>query len=185
MIKNKLLHKFILAVLTVSMSITFFTGCKSSSSNSNGTEKIGATSSTADKTSNKNGKNSEEMKKNITDTINSLVTAGTINSDQGNKIIDSLTTMGRNRNNTDNNNNNNNNNNSKANNNNSGSKDKNQNRQSFNPLSKLVEDKTITQEQADAVMQKLRDSGAYGSRQNGKNPNNNNTNNNGNNTSQQ
>lgn len=158
--KSKLLHKLIFVVLTISMTFIIFTGCKNSASNTVSAQQAsGNSSSEANAASGNPGRNSDEMKKKIEDTINSLVSAGTINSDQGTKIIETLTTRPNNSNggkkqpNSNNNTNNNNNENSQNN---------RQDRQNFNPLSKLVEDKTITQEQADTVMNKLRENGAFG-----------------------
>lgn len=170
--KYNLLHKIIFVVLTISMTFSIITGCKKNTSSANPTQENSTTSSNQ-------GKNSDDMKQKITDTINSLVSAGTINSDQGNKIIENLTTRSNNpkggKKQTDSNSNNANNN---TTNNNDNNANKNQNpqnnkqgRQNFNPLSSLVDDKTITQEQADAVMNKLRENGAFGSRQNKNDPN--------------
>lgn len=158
--KSKLLHKFIFVVLTISMTFIIFTGCKNSASNI-------ASAQQANRNSNNNGKNSDEMKKKVEDTINSLISAGTLTSDQGTKITETLTTRpsnsnGEKRQPNSNNNNNNNSNNSNNNNNDGNTQNNRQNRQNFNPLSKLVEDKTITQGQADAVMSKLRENGAFG-----------------------
>jgi hypothetical protein len=152
--KHNFFSKTTVCLLAISMSIFLFAGCQNNSS-SNGTSQTATASNTAQ---NSNKPSADQMKKRIQDSIQPLVTAGTITQAQADKIITAYTTrptgdgqknktpdkqqnnqQGNTQNNTQNNGQNN-----------------GQNKQRNNPLSKLVSDGTITQAQADAVSQNMK-----------------------------
>jgi polyhydroxyalkanoate synthesis regulator phasin len=140
--------KLIIILLTLSMSMFLFAGCQSNSTSS----KNSSQSSSGGKKFNK-----DEIKKRYEDKLQAFVKDGTINQDQSNKILDSLTGDINNRggNRRKQNNEGNNQNNSQE--NNSGANETNRPRN--NPLSKLVSDGVITQQQADKIMEGLRGNG--------------------------
>lgn len=146
-------NKTTACLLAIGMSIVLFAGCQNSSSN-------GASQVSGNKTQNGNRPSQEQMKKTIQDSIQPLVTAGTITQDQADKIIAAYTTrpIGNGQNKPQ----------DKPQNNQQGNAQRNgqngQNRQKRNLLSKLVNDNVITQAQADTVAQKIKE-----------NPKNNNT----------
>ncbi|MBL4932651.1 hypothetical protein [Clostridium paridis] len=151
--KNKsILKKAIIPALVLGITASILTGCQSKNNSNNNKQANG-------KGYFKQGgqrMDPEERKKQMQTNIDALVADGIITKDQGTKILEALTSNTRNQNgqannsNQDNNNNNNNNNNS-----NNNSENGNKNRQRFNPLSKLVSDGVITQDQADKVLQKV------------------------------
>lgn len=126
-------------LLIVSMTAILFAGCQSNENKATQTASAGA--------------NADQRKKQMQDNISSLVTDGTINQSQADKIVEVLTTNTQR---------------PSGQNNAQGNAQKNlqeniqsntqgstQNRQTNSPLNKLVSDGTITQVQADAVMQKI------------------------------
>jgi polyhydroxyalkanoate synthesis regulator phasin len=189
--KNILSKKLVMLISVLSITGLLLTGCSSSNKN---TQANAATQDQQGQQSEQNGKNFganlEERKKQMEDSVNSLVSDGTITKDQGTKVLAALTSSTQRPNGQKNNNNGNgqgNANSNNQNNNQQGQKGQqapnNQNGQSkgfrgnFNPLSQLVSDGTITQEQADKIMEKVRT--AMPQRQNNNNgaTNNNNSNN--------
>ena len=147
--KFNLLNNVATSLLVVSMSLFLFTGCQSKN-----------TQNTSDKTAKVNF-SAEDMKKKMQDNINSLVTEGTINQSQADKVLEELSSnqmfSGKRKPQSGQTNNQQNyqpknqqtgQSNSNGNNN--------PNRKRVDPLSKLVTDSVITQEQADAIMQKVR-----------------------------
>lgn len=140
------------------MSIFMFAGCQGKNSTSSQNSAQGS-----------NGRgnfNKDDMKKIYEDNLQALVKDGTITQDQSNKILDSLTTnmgnMGGRRGTQNNQGNQQNNNEQNSNGGNQTSTPR------TNPLSELVSDGVITQEQADKVMEGLRG----GNRPNANNENN-------------
>lgn len=155
--KHNLFSKSVMCLVTVAMSVSLFAGCgsKSSTSASSGTTKQ-TTSQSSNKTS-----NSDERKTQIQESLKTLVTAGTINQTQSDKILTALTTKpdnkdGENKPPQDNGQNNNQNQqqSNQQENGQANSQGNNQNK-GKSPLSKLVTDGVITQAQADSVMQKI------------------------------
>ncbi|GFZ33485.1 hypothetical protein CSC2_40110 [Clostridium zeae] len=173
MIKNVLSKKLVMLISAISITGLLLTGCSSSNKN---TQANAATQNQQGQQGQQNGRNfganSEERKKQMEDSVNSLVSDGTITKDQGTKVLEALTTstqrpngqknnnngnsQGNANNNTQNNNqqNQNNQNGQQASNNQNGQNKG--NRGNFNPLTKLVSDGTITQAQADKIMEKVR-----------------------------
>ncbi|MBV7273567.1 hypothetical protein I6U48_11665 [Clostridium sp. PL3] len=142
--KSNFFSKTMVTLVAVSMSVFLFAGCQSKSNDNNTAQAANNT------TQNSKKPDPAQMKQRMQDNLKALVTAGTITQAQSDKILEALTTntgkkddQGKSQNNTQNNNQNN-------------QQGNNQNRQRTNPLSKLVSDGTITQAQADAVMQKVR-----------------------------
>lgn len=166
--KNKKIYKIITALLVFGLVTFLFAGCQSNNAS-------------AKTQGNGRGFNQEQMKQRYSDKLKELVTNGTINQTQSDKILTALTTQmqggfRRSQSNGQGNSESGN----QSNNQNSAQGNQ-QNRQSFNPLSKLVQDGTITQQQADTVWQSLR-----GNRNGNKNgSSNNSTNSNSSNVSQQ
>lgn len=167
--KHSLFRKTTTYLLSIGMSIFILMGCQSNANN----------------TSQANGKNpegnrpsQEQMKERIQDSIQPLITAGTITQEQADKIIAAYSTrpsrsqqnktQDKQQNDQQNNQQSNNENSSQDNNETS-----NQNRQRFNPLSDLVTNGVITQAQADAVTEKIR--GNSPRKNDGQNSQNNNT----------
>lgn len=153
--KISLLRSVTVLLLIVSTSLFLFTGCQSKD----------GTGQTAKAKSNNKGNmvrpNADEMKKRMQDNIASLVTDGTINQSQADKILEALTanTQRFNGGTQSNNNQQNNQQNPQQNNQQNSpnnTQGNNRNMQKNNALSKLVSDGVITQAQADAVMQKIR-----------------------------
>jgi len=142
--RHNLFSKTTACLLAIGMSIALFAGCQS---NSNNSETSQAASNT---TQSRNRPSAEQMKKRVQDSIQPLVTAGTITQAQADKIVTAYTTRSTGdgqKNKTQ----------DKQQNNQQGNTQNNgQNKQRFNSLSKLVSDGTITQAQADAVMQKMK-----------------------------
>lgn len=147
--KFNFLNNAATSLLVVSMSLFLFTGCQSKN-----------TQNTSDKTAKVNF-SAEDMKKKMQDNINSLVTEGTINQSQADKVLEALSTnkmfsgQRKPQSGQPNNQQNYQSNNQQTGQSNSNGSN-NPNRQRANPLSKLVTDGVITQEQADAIMQKVR-----------------------------
>lgn len=167
--KRKLLNKTIVTLLAISMSIFLFAGCQSDNSSAQT-----AGNSTQSNRKNGNRMSSEQMKQRVQDSIKPLVTAGTITQAQADKIVEAYTTRtnGNGQNSTQNNQQTGQQNNQKSN-QQGNSQASGQNRQRYNPLSKLVNDGVITQAQSDAVMEKMR--GNFNPKNNGQNSQNNNS----------
>lgn len=147
--KSKFFRKTLIALVVVIMSVGLFAGCQSKD-NSGG----------ADQTANNNTQSSkrpdpEQMKKRMQDNIKSLVSDGTITQAQADKIVEVMTTNNRKKDSQGNQQN------SNSNNNQSSNQNNNQNRPRNNALNELVSNGTITQAQADAVMQKIRGNSAH------------------------
>lgn len=163
--KISLIRKAAVLISIVSMSFFLFTGCQN-----NTTKKV--TADAKNSQTNQTRPNAEEMKKKMQDNLSSLVKDGTINQSQSDKILEALTantqrfngerrSQGNGQNgNQDNKNNGQNNAQKDPQNNDQNNSSSNQgnkpNRQRNNALSTLISDGTITQAQADAVMQKIR-----------------------------
>ncbi|GKU25951.1 hypothetical protein [Clostridium folliculivorans] len=202
MIKNVLSKKLVMVVSALSITGLLLTGCSSSNKN---TQANAATQNQQGQQRQQNGKNwaanSEERKKQMEDSVNSLVSDGTITKDQGTKVLEALTSSTQRRNGQQNNNSGNsqgnandntqNNNQQNQNNQNNQQAPSNQNGQNkgnrgnFNPLSQLVSNGTITQAQADKIMEKVRANMPQrqnNNNNNGATNNNNSTNNNANNS---
>lgn len=170
--KHNYISKTVVCLLAVSLSVVLFAGCQSQSTSSTANQTSQTNSSTTQNSSNKPSQ--DAMKKRIQDDIQSLITAGTITQDQANKIVDAMTT--RNNPNSSNQSNSSQSNSNQQSNQQNGNKGNGQ-RQRYNPLSKLVSDGTITQSQADAVMQKVRGNFTRNGNHNGNQQNSQNTNN--------
>ncbi|URZ03668.1 hypothetical protein [Clostridium felsineum] len=132
-------------VITSALSLSLLVGCQSTNtsqnSNNTNTKKV----------------DTAQIKTKYQSKLKGLVTKGTITQDQSDKILTTLTErMGKghrgNGSNRPNNNNSTNSGNSEQTNQGSG------NKQNFNPLNKLVQDNTITQDQANTVWEALRGS---------------------------
>ncbi|AWI03269.1 hypothetical protein [Clostridium drakei] len=156
--KHNLFSKSVMCLVTVAMSVSLFAGCGSKSSTS-----ASSTKQTTSQSSNKTS-NSDERKTQIQESLKTLVTAGTINQTQSDKILTALTTKpdnkgGDNKPPQDNGQNNNQNQQSSQQSNQQSngqaSLQGNDQNKGKSPLSKLVTDGVITQAQADAVMQKI------------------------------
>lgn len=141
--KNVFLSKTVLMLVAVSMSMVLFAGCQSKASNE-------GTAQTTNTTQNSKKPDPAQMKQKMQDNLKALVTAGTITQAQLDKILEALTANTGKKNNQGNSQNN------AQNNDQNNAQSNNQNKQRNNPLTKLVSDGTITQAQADAVMQKMR-----------------------------
>lgn len=155
--KKSVLILFIAALFTLT-----FAGCQSKNSSA-------ASSSNNTTSSSKKNRsfNSTQMKQKMQNSLKTLVSKGTITQAQADKILTALTANTQrfgNRNNQQ----------SSQQNGQSGNNQGNYNKARTNPLDSLVKDGTITQAQADAVMQQIR--GNY--QHTGRNGNNNNSNNN-------
>lgn len=153
MAKFRTFNKIAIMLLVLTMSAFLIIGCQSKNNGS------------SQNSSSSNGRrtfNADAVKQRYEQDLQALVKAGTITQDQSTKILDSLTAnmnnMGQGRRRTNNQGNSQNNTTQGNGNNNQTGKPRN------NPLSKLVSDGVITQEQADKVMQGLR-----GNRQNSNN----------------
>lgn len=148
--KHNFLSKTISCLIAVSISAALFAGCQSKSTTS-GTAQ---TTNKAAQSSNTKP-NSDEMKNQMQESIKSLVTAGTITQSQADKITETLTSNAPSKDNEQ-----------------TGTQSNSQppqgNGQKSSPLSKLVTAGTITQTQADAVMQKMK--GNRPANINGQNP---------------
>ncbi|MBK1810949.1 hypothetical protein JHL18_09955 [Clostridium sp. YIM B02505] len=197
MIKNVLSKKLVIVVSALSITGLLLTGCSSSNKN---TQANAATQNQNGQQNQQNGKNfganSEERKKQMEDSVNSLVSDGTITKDQGTKVLAALTTSTQRPNGQQNNNNSNSQGNDNSNNQQNQNNQKSQqgpsnqngqskgNRGNFNPLNTLVSDGTITQAQADKIMEKVRASmpQRQNNSNNGAKNNNSTTNNNANNS---
>lgn len=200
MMKNILSKKVIMLVSALSISGLLLTGCSSANKNDV------AQASTQNQQSQQgqqgqqgNGNfaaNAEERKKKMETDVNALVSDGTLTKDQGTKVLEALTTLTQRQNGQGRGNNAQGSNGQGTQNNNQGSTTQNGensqqgqgpkngngtkgNRGNFNPLSKLVSDGVITQDQATKVMEKVRADMPNRQRQNN-NGNNNGTNSNSN-----
>jgi polyhydroxyalkanoate synthesis regulator phasin len=144
--RTNFFSKTMLTLVAVSMSAALFAGCQSKASSTTASQ---SSSSTTQSSTTQNSKRPDpaQMKQRMEDNLKALVTAGTITQAQSDKILEALTANNQNKDNQVN---------SKNNQQNSNQQGNNQNKQRYNPLSKLVSDGTITQAQADAVMQKIR-----------------------------
>lgn len=140
--QNKKNFKLAAVLLVFGLLAFSFAGCGSKNSNNS-------------TSGNRRGFNQAEMKQRYSDELKKLVSSGTINQTQSDKILAALTTGrqgGFNRKQNG----------GQGNSTQSGNQSSSQNngqsssRQRFNPLSKLVQDGTITQQQADTVWQNLR-----------------------------
>ncbi|AKN33594.1 hypothetical protein Ccar_23340 [Clostridium carboxidivorans P7] len=154
--KHNLFSKSVMCLVAVAMSVSLFAGCGSKSSTSTGSS---STKQTTSQSSNKTS-NSDERKTQIQESLKALVTAGTINQTQSDKILTALTTKpdnksGDNKPPQDNGQNNNQNQQSNQQGNGQANSQGNDQNKGKSPLSKLVTDGVITQAQADAVMQKI------------------------------
>ena len=138
--KHNILGRIIICILAISISAVLIAGCQSK------TTTTSSANGTTNKTTQGNSRqpNADEMKSNI----DSLITAGTITKDQGDKIIEALTANRPQRGNAQGA--------PKANGEQGNTQNGGQRPKGNSPLSKLVSDGTITQAQADAVMQNMR-----------------------------
>ncbi|WPC39964.1 hypothetical protein [Clostridium sp. JS66] len=149
--KHNFLSKTTACLLAIGVSMALFAGCQSSSSNS------GTASNATQSTSKQNGNkpSAEQMKKRVQDSIQPLVTAGTITQAQADKIIaayEARPAGNGQKNKTQDN---------QQSSQQGSTQNNGQNKQRFNPLSKLVSDGTITQAQADAVTQKMKENSTH------------------------
>jgi polyhydroxyalkanoate synthesis regulator phasin len=140
--KRNFFSKTTICLLAIGMSIVLFAGCQSNS---------GTSKTASNTTQNSQKPSADQMKKRIQDSVQPLVTAGTITQAQGDKIVTAYTTRpaedGQNNKTPDQKQNN--------------QQGNTQNKQRNNPLSKLVTDGTITQAQADAVTQKMKENSTH------------------------
>ncbi|AWI05816.1 hypothetical protein [Clostridium drakei] len=155
--KHTFLSKTVTCLLVLGVSMTLFAGCQSSNNSGNTNNTTQST-----KKQNKNKLSAEQMKKKVQDSIQPLVTAGTITQAQADKIIAAYEARpaGNGQKNKP------------QDNQQSSQQESTQNKQKFNPLSKLVSDGTITQAQADAVTQKMKENSTH--KNNGQSSQNNN-----------
>lgn len=137
-------------LLAIGMSIALFAGCQSNSS----TQAASNTTQSSSK-QNSNKPSAEQMKKMVQDSLQPLITAGTITQAQADKIVTAYTTHpagdGEKNKKQD----------KQQNNQQENTQNKDENKQRVNPLSKLVSDGTITQAQSDAVIQKMKENSAH------------------------
>lgn len=155
--KHNLLSKATLSLIAVSMSVVLLGGCQSSKSNtdtskvsSNSTESSSTKNTTSDTTQDSTKPTEEQMKTQTQESIQPLITAGTITQAQADKIVTALST--RPAKNSDNQS-------KPQDNGQTTQQEKPQNDGQIGkggPLSQLVTDGVITQAQADAVMEKVR-----------------------------
>lgn len=143
----KKIYKITTVLLVFAVITLLFAGCQNNNAS-------------AQTSGNGRGFNQAQMKQRYSDKLKELVTNGTINQTQSDKILTALTTQMQNgfkrsQNNGQGNSQSGNQSNSQNSNQSNGQGNQ-QNRQSFNPLTKLVQDGTITQQQADTVWQSLR-----------------------------
>lgn len=143
--KFNYLNRLIAIMGIVAMSLIIFTGCGSANNQNTSKSNTDATTST------KKTFNTDEMKKKQQDEIKALVSDGTINQTQGDKILEVLTSNTQKfdgqKKTQDN---------QSKDTKKTTTEDKTQNKQRVNPLSQLVTDGIITQAQADTVMTKTR-----------------------------
>lgn len=179
--RTNFFSKAMILSLTVGMTMFVFAGCGNSAAQTSSNSTQSTTQSTSQ---NSNKPNAEQRKKKIQDSIQPLVSDGTITQAQSDKIVEALTSnthkqgsQGSSQNNQQSNQQNSS---QQSNNQNNG-----QNKPRNNPLSKLVSDGVITQAQADAVMKKI--GGNFGHKNNGQGSNSNgqSSNNNGQTSTQQ
>ncbi|PJI10516.1 MULTISPECIES: hypothetical protein [Clostridium] len=132
--ESKSFKKIVMLLFTVSLAIFLLAGCqKNSASASNGS-------------SNSSKKfDVSQMKQKYQEKLKDLVSKGTINQTQSDKILTTLTTRKRGNGGQHN----------RGGQNKDNQNNTNGNRQNFNPLNKLVQDGTITQDQANTVWQEL------------------------------
>lgn len=157
--KFKSFSKIVALLMVVTACIALFSGCGNST----------ASAQSSNAASNNQKKfNKDDVKKRYEEKLQALVKDNTITQDQSNKILGALTSNINNgrpgRKNNDANSNNANEAENATNKNNNGT-----GRTRNNPLSKLVEDKVITQDQADKVMNSIRE--GMGNRRNSNNTN--------------
>jgi polyhydroxyalkanoate synthesis regulator phasin len=200
MMKNILSKKVIMLISALSISGLLLTGC--SSANKNDSAQASTPNQQNQQGHQGNGNfaaNAEERKKQMETDVNALVSDGTLTKDQGTKVLEALTTLtqrpngqGRGKN-TQNSNGQGNQNNNQGSNNQSGQNNQQGqgtqngngtkgNRGNFNPLSKLVSDGVITQDQATKVMEKVKADMPTRQRQNNNGNSNNNNSDNGTNS---
>jgi membrane protein involved in colicin uptake len=143
---SKSLKKVAMLLIAASLSTFLLMGCQSSSSNS--------TTGTSSNNTSSNRPNMSQMKQNYETQLKALVAKGTINQTQSDKILATLTQgrQGHKPGGSGNYSHN------GGNGGNGAQGGTGQNRQNYNPLNKLVQDKTITQDQANTVWQQLRGS---------------------------
>lgn len=146
--KHNHLKRIYMCLLAVSLTATLLTGCQSKAAASNAVQTNNGTAQSGRKRL-----SAADRKKQIEDSIKPLVSAGTITQAQADKIVAAMTERNGAGNNQQGNQKNNQQNNQP--NNQQNQSQNNAKGQRFNPLSKLVSDGTITQAQADAVMQKI------------------------------
>lgn len=150
--ESKKIFKLASVLLIFGLAVFLLAGCGSSKSDNN-------------TSGNKSGFNQAEMKQRYSDKLKELVSNGTITQAQSDKILTALTTgkqgnFNRKQNSGQDNS-------TKNRSQNSSNSNGQTNRRNFNPLSKLVQDGTITQQQADTVWQSLRGNGAGNWNRNG------------------
>lgn len=145
--RHNFLSKTTAFLLAIGVSMALFAGCQSSSGTSSSTTQSSKQSS--------NKPSTEQMKKRVQDSIQPLVTAGTITQAQADKIITAYEARpagnGQKNKTQDN----------QQSSQQGSTQNNGQNKQRFNPLSKLVSDGTITQAQADAVTQKMKEKSTH------------------------
>lgn len=139
--ESKKIFKLTSVLLIFGLSVFLLAGCGSSNSDNN-------------TSGNKRGFNQTEMKQRYSDKLKELVSNGTITQAQSDKILNALTTG--NQGNFNRKQNGGQSNSTQRRSQNSDNSNGQTNRRNFNPLSKLVEDGTITQQQADTVWNSLR-----------------------------
>jgi polyhydroxyalkanoate synthesis regulator phasin len=144
---SKSLKKVVMLLIAASLSTFLLMGCQSSSSSN-------STTGTSSNNTNSNRPNMSQMKQNYETQLKALVAKGTINQTQSDKILATLTQgrQGHKPNGSGN----------YTHNGGNGGKGaqggSGQSRPNYNPLNKLVQDGTITQDQANTVWQQLRGS---------------------------
>jgi polyhydroxyalkanoate synthesis regulator phasin len=174
MMKNILSKKVIMLVSALSISGLLLTGCSSANKNDVAQASTQNQQSQQGQQGNSNfAANAEERKKQMETDVNALVSDGTLTKDQGTKVLEALTTLNQRPNGQGRGNNAQGSNGQGTQNNNQGSTTQNgensqqgqgtkngngtkSNRGNFNPLSKLVSDGVITQDQATKVMEKVK-----------------------------
>jgi polyhydroxyalkanoate synthesis regulator phasin len=145
---SKSLKKVVMLLIAASLSTFLLMGCQSSSSSN-------STTGTSSDSTSSNRPNMSQMKQNYETQLKALVTKGTINQTQSDKILATLT-QGRQGHKPSGNGSGNYS--HKGGNGGNGAQGGNGQNRQYNPLNKLVQDGTITQDQANTVWQQLRGS---------------------------